>query len=1315
MNKKSFLLVFLYALFYSTYSLAQVSVNQTSGAASFTIPIYTVKSGSVAVPIMLSYSTNGVKVKDVEGTAGIGWDLVAGGQVSRVVKGLPDDVTIDNIGSTMLGWMSTSNTAAAKIDTFNITNNGSTCANETRDISVINASFPYNQDTEPDIFYVSAPGLSCSLVYERASGKFKPISHQDLVINCGTDPTSHLITSFTITTDKGVVYAFGNNNDLLPAHNKVTRKATASSPNPIYFRNQYLRYKNGITYYDTWSLLTVTDASGNGVQINYTSPGLARGSRDTMMLYVGGSTTSSVQDTVTQSATPYQIGGIEAINNYASAGYFTFTYTTSSTGQTIISSINGMGHTFQFGYSNVRYTPTGYNRAFLRTFSDPQCSTPVSYSFGYTGETPIAGGSYTTTLPDSTQNKYDYWGYYSTSPATTSRIPKVYVNPSNTSYPRYLAAISNSPGSVYSTTLSGGVSRATDTTNVAVGCLNRINYVQGGNSNIFYESNDYYDVPSGTVVKGGGVRVKKIIDSIGIHSTNNIVRNYSYLNPSTGISSGKPLSLPQYAFTIPYSGSSNWASQTVLSSHDLSSGDNSIMYAYCKVSQTGTGSILYQYNIPATYWDANAHPACSGCITAEWTPTINYMARASCSFTYGPIANMIYSYPFMPNANYDFEQGLPIKMTTFNDSGTEVSESNYTYSRSFTPSSFFAFRSEDNPNGSLDVLSYGKYKIYYHTSELTVKVVNKTFDSGTLTQAHADSATYTYGSANHKLLTQQQTTNSDGSTLNSYYKYTKDYTASAGTNVNVTAIAKMQQKNINIPVETYQQLTMAGTTKTTAAGLTLFRDTVFSVFGVSDTLCLPSQQFKWVQTGSISFTPMTISGQTLTKDAGYFGTVNYDIYDNTGLPLTIDNTHKGISTTLVHHFAGPIAAFSNAAYNQVAYADFDGDVTTPAYGFTITGTGSYTPAGSHAGNAKGIASTQTVTTTSTLSKNALAQNYIFSTWINAATAGTLTLTLTGISTHPTISYTTGGWKYYELKIPISTLSSSFTVSFTASNSISIDDILFYPDVATAATSTYDATGHYRIASTSTNGVSAYYVNDQWGRTLFVYDQDFNIVQKNTFITAADASTYASPTIISGTVYNAIPATFTILGPDQCAAAGTTVQWNFGDGTIVNAAGLISPTHTYHSLGVAKTIIATITSPLFGVKRDTTVVTPAAYSVPISYTNYTTSGGNITSVTFTPVGGGATYSFTGSNLNGGHVPQGNYTISVVLTGGQQYNSGTGVGYSCVFLALDNNNNAAAVCANWTSSNSYSFTLDISNHTALNFTVSQLDCSHYTGVE
>jgi len=75
MYKKSLFLFLLCGLF-SAIATAQVSVDPLTGAAQVNIPIYTVKSGQVSVPISLSYiGGSGVKPKDVEATAGMGWQL----------------------------------------------------------------------------------------------------------------------------------------------------------------------------------------------------------------------------------------------------------------------------------------------------------------------------------------------------------------------------------------------------------------------------------------------------------------------------------------------------------------------------------------------------------------------------------------------------------------------------------------------------------------------------------------------------------------------------------------------------------------------------------------------------------------------------------------------------------------------------------------------------------------------------------------------------------------------------------------------------------------------------------------------------------------------------------------------------------------------------------------------------------------------------------------------------------------------------------------------------------------------------------------
>ena len=1318
MNFRKFLLLFIGSslIASSTFSQSVVNVNPVTGTANINIPIYTVSQGQVSVPVSLNYSATGIKPKDVEGTAGMGWNLQAGGQISRQVRGLPDDVTKDNKANSVYGWMVAANPAPASISSFSILNNGSNCANETSDISYINTNFPYTYDTEPDIFYVSAPGLSCELVYDRTTAAFHPVAYQDLVITYGTD-ASGLINSFTITNDRGIKYSFAT-------YQRITQ--TTNSGSQTYFKTKYLQYQNGITYNSTWNLSSITDAQGNGIVLDYTQQPQTFGA-DSVALYLGGGAAYSLQYRTLNVITPWTLADIRVINGNGNYTALTFSWTTLSgstqTGQTIVSSITGEGHTFTFNYREE--SPASnfhYGRSFLHSFIDPDLGTPViNYQFAYAGESG-SFGSYSTSLPDSTSLQRDYWGYYSQVFTASTLMPKVWMA-GNISAGQPYKIYETNTGSVdtypYYTTNAVSVTRAADPANVMAGSLNKVIYATGGSTNIIYEPNDYVDISSNTsnvVVQGGGIRVKQIVDSVSTNSTNNIIRNYSYLNPATGLSSGQPISLPQYAFTIPTpineaNTNTFWNLATAISAYDLSDEDHTILYQYAKESQTGAGSTLYQYFVPATNGTTSG-PDCSGCTATEWVPTYNYQARSNCSSSYGAVTNNSFTYPFAPNPNYDFERGLPLKVTSYNDAGNEVSESNFTYQRSYSPSIITGFKFEDDVNGSLDIKSYSKYTVFYSTGELNYTVNKKVFDSSNSGTSQSSTVTYTYGSANHKLLTKQAVQNSDGSTLTSNISYVKDYAATAGTNANINALYNLRQLNINAPVESYQQLTNSGSTVTTAASLTLFKGFTTG----SNTFYLPSQQLKMIQPDGVPsaaspgvFSPFTINtaAQTTTADSRYFAVSNFDAYDNTGLLQTADDTHKDTVSTIVNHLANqPVASFKNAALNEVAFSDFEPDISnTAAYSFAMTNTGSaFTATGSHAGNAYGFGVGE-VATSPTLKLNPIAGNYIFSIWINAASAGTLTLTLTGLSTHPTITYT-GGWKYYEVKIPVGTLSSSYTVSFQTSTAASIDDILFYPDIAEVSTVTYDPVTHFKTAATNTNGVSAYFNYDAWGRLNYAYDQDLNIVQKNTYISPADIGNFNSLAIASnGTVASNQPLAFSVSGPDAAASANTTIAWNFGDGTaVVNTSLSTSPTHTYSTFG-PYIVTATATSPLFSTKVATQSITVQPANIAITYnTSLGTGAGGLQTVAFQQ-NGVTVKTIQNYQLNGATIPQGNYTIVVTIS--NPLNKRT---YSINLSA-----SCWSSCQTYTASTSYSFSANLSSCTTLNFSMSPSICSAGGGGE
>src|SRR5580704_13616630 len=80
-----------------------IQVSPLTGAVNSSIPIWNISSGDISASIALSYTAgNGMKVNDLEGSAGMDWVLSVGGSasVNREVRGLPDDF----VGS-MSTWM----------------------------------------------------------------------------------------------------------------------------------------------------------------------------------------------------------------------------------------------------------------------------------------------------------------------------------------------------------------------------------------------------------------------------------------------------------------------------------------------------------------------------------------------------------------------------------------------------------------------------------------------------------------------------------------------------------------------------------------------------------------------------------------------------------------------------------------------------------------------------------------------------------------------------------------------------------------------------------------------------------------------------------------------------------------------------------------------------------------------------------------------------------------------------------------------------------------------------------------------------------
>lgn len=70
-----------------------IPVGYYTGIPKIEIPVYTISSKYLSLPVSLSYHAGGIRVEETASSVGLGWSLNAGGVVSRALMGLNDERT----------------------------------------------------------------------------------------------------------------------------------------------------------------------------------------------------------------------------------------------------------------------------------------------------------------------------------------------------------------------------------------------------------------------------------------------------------------------------------------------------------------------------------------------------------------------------------------------------------------------------------------------------------------------------------------------------------------------------------------------------------------------------------------------------------------------------------------------------------------------------------------------------------------------------------------------------------------------------------------------------------------------------------------------------------------------------------------------------------------------------------------------------------------------------------------------------------------------------------------------------------------------
>lgn len=153
-------------------------IGLSTGAVQYSLPLYTISTGTFSMPLSVSYSSNGLKVDEVSGRVGMQWKMDFAGIITRTVIGDPDE------------WASytPSTNDVSSTEFYNF-------------LKVAGQGGNGAKSFQPDIFTYAFPGYSGKFIINQ--GTIVQIPYNNLKIEKTT-------FDFTITTPEGVVYSFGN-------------------------------------------------------------------------------------------------------------------------------------------------------------------------------------------------------------------------------------------------------------------------------------------------------------------------------------------------------------------------------------------------------------------------------------------------------------------------------------------------------------------------------------------------------------------------------------------------------------------------------------------------------------------------------------------------------------------------------------------------------------------------------------------------------------------------------------------------------------------------------------------------------------------------------------------------------------------------------------------------------------------------------------------------------------------------------------------------------------------------------------------------
>lgn len=784
-----------------------IPVNYHTGIPNISIPLYTVKTGSLTLPISLSYHASGLKVQEQASWVGAGWSLNAGGVITRTVKGTPDERLTNGLHQ-KYGYLSDSGYLSYMFKDLNgqpLSQNASGVGMDIRQ---------GRADGEADLFFFTMNGISGKF-YISDYGVPVLFPEQDIKIEYvytpgiwydGPGPYTGLgrcIERFILTTSDGTKYYFGMM-PVLPETGfvqpiEVTSPYSLNS-GPTYARciSSWYLYKveapdkiNSINLkykQDNYAYYNINAAGHTLVSesSNYNaydlSKNLVSGVRISQVQFNNGFV-NFIPGNLREDLTAWGSGG-------ASVSIEDYTNTTSSSLSALEikdNKENGFCKKYEFSYGyfidNTTALPSfigsGLNlqsdrkRLKLLAVQEKSCDNSESvppFQFEY----------YDEPVPRTLSFGMDHWGFIN-GQANADLLPQITKNGSPYMWQTQIA------------------NRESAWPAMRGGSLKKVVYPTNGSTEYEYEPNLFFVNNIDRTV--GGLRIKRIRQST--EGSPEIITSYSY-SDQNGLSTGILYSKPMYVQKVRnelqrvsntwgnLTENGCWPTQQVLISRNslqpmATTQGYHIGYAEVKINSATNGFSVYRY-YGTNPWE----------IDRSTLSVTNFTDNSSGS-GYGSCDINIPNFPAAPLPN-DFRRGELKFEGYYTQAGQAVSEKDYTYTYQENPIGIPGYLSANIYDGELVTV----YELKT-AKKIATSITERSFDLQS-PQLLQSTVTSYYESIYHHQLTRQTSTDSKGGFNESKMKYSMDYVLPSILSMAGCSYQTYQNINGSFPSAYYSQL-----------------------------------------------------------------------------------------------------------------------------------------------------------------------------------------------------------------------------------------------------------------------------------------------------------------------------------------------------------------------------------------------------------------------------------------------------------------------------------------------------------------------------